>query len=129
MNTVVALRALGYRVTADGDTVRLAFTGVGQPAPAVVRALLAELRAAKAQALVYLRDDARPVMYQSKAAEEAWWAAVFAVRGMDDPTAPDPDAADAVIEPGQWYDGEAPAAPPVWSDERALQELPTWPEG
>jgi hypothetical protein len=100
MNTVTALRALGYSVTADGDTLRLASTGASQPEPAVVRPLLAELRAAKAQALVYLRDEAIPVMYQSETAEEAWWAAVFAVRGMADPTAPDPDAAEAVSSLG-----------------------------
>jgi hypothetical protein len=122
MNAVEALRALGYSVTADGDTVRLAFTGAGQPEPAVVRPLLAELRAAKAQALAYLRDEAIPVIYRSEAAEEAWWAAVFAVRGMADPTVPDPDAAEAVIKPGQWYDGEVPEAPPAWHDERPLQE-------
>lgn len=102
MNAVTALRGLGYTVEADGENVKLRYAGAGQPSPAAVTPLLAELKAGKAEALAFLAAEGRegasgippnntataqlPVMYRTEAEEEAWWAAVFAQRGMIDPT-------------------------------------------
>jgi hypothetical protein len=120
MNALTALRGLGYCVTADGDAVRLEFTGAGTPDPAAVRPLLAELRAGKAEALAYLEAEALPVMYRTEAEEEAWWAHVFAERGIADPPAP--------AAPPAW-EGDAPTLQDVVDTALAGDVLPAgWPE-
>ncbi len=51
------LRACGYQVEADGESIRFAYTGQGEPSVEQAAPLLQRLRASKAEALEILRSE------------------------------------------------------------------------
>src|SRR5437868_5373305 len=57
MDALIRLKSLGYQVEVHGQQLHLRYAAPGMPNPAVVRPLVATLRARKAEALNYLRTD------------------------------------------------------------------------
>jgi hypothetical protein len=56
MQSIIELRKLSFSLTIDHDDLVVKYTGAGQPDPATVKPLLAELRNRKQDALDYLRQ-------------------------------------------------------------------------
>lgn len=55
MDCIAKLQELGYQFTITGSRISYKFTGSGEPDVAVVKPLLAELKARKQEAIAYLR--------------------------------------------------------------------------
>ncbi|MBS4032640.1 MAG: hypothetical protein KGZ63_14660 [Clostridiales bacterium] len=51
------LQEIGYRVTLDGECLRLLWTGSGKPDPATINPLLSELRMRKSEAVSFIRNQ------------------------------------------------------------------------
>jgi hypothetical protein len=57
MKAIGELRNQGYALSVDHDVLVIKYTGQGHPDPATVKPLLAELRAHKQDAIIFLRQE------------------------------------------------------------------------